>query len=405
MAKGFAPRVEAKNKKTGTRLQSLPSISEVQDNLLSYVEEVKDPRSPRTQKHLLKDILVIAILAVIAGAEGWEDMESYGLSKSLWLKEFLVLPNGIPSDDTFRRIFERIDPTELERILARWLQGILGSWVGEVVSIDGKCLRGSYDREKGIKALSLLTAWAGKQQLILGQVKVENKSNEIPAIPTLLKLLDLQGAVVTIDAIGTQVEIVRQIQAQKADYVLALKKNHPTLYTQLEEEFKSLRKSPDDSSEFSDEQRLEKGLHRLEKRRVWAISVSKFTHLHHQEQWCGLQTIVVVERIRHLWNKTTREVQFYLSSLSANASLLGKIIRQHWKIKNQVHWILDVTFNEDSCRIRSGHSPHNLALLRHWALNVLRQETTLQRSLRQKQKRAAMNNDYMTTILKAFCQA
>lgn len=405
MAKGFAPKVETKNKKTETRLQSIPSISEVQDNLLSYVEEIKDPRSPRTQKHLLKDILVIAILAVIAGAKGWEDMENYGLSKYVWLKEFLTLTNGIPSDDTFRRVFERINPTELERILAQWLQGILGSLVGEVVSIDGKCLRGSYDREKGIKALSLLTAWAGKQQLILGQVKVEDKSNEIPAIPTLLKLLDIQGAVVTIDAMGTQVKIVQQIQAQKADYVLALKKNHSTLYTQIEEKFESLRNCSDYPSEVSYEQRLEKGHHRVEKRRVWAIPVSQFTHLHHQEQWCGLQTIVVVERIRHLWNKTTREVQFYLSSLPANASLLGKIIRQHWGIENQVHWVLDVTFNEDSCRIRSGHSPHNLSLLRRWALNVLRQETTLRRSLRQKQKRAAMNNDYMTTVLKAFCQA
>ncbi|MDC0832229.1 ISAs1 family transposase, partial [Geitlerinema sp. CS-897] len=381
MAKGFAPKVETKNKKTETRLQSIPSISEVQDNLLSYVEEIKDPRSPRTQKHLLKDILVIAILAVIAGAKGWEDMENYGLSKYVWLKEFLTLTNGIPSDDTFRRVFERINPTELERILAQWLQGILGSLVGEVVSIDGKCLRGSYDREKGIKALSLLTAWAGKQQLILGQVKVEDKSNEIPAIPTLLKLLDIQGAVVTIDAMGTQVKIVQQIQAQKADYVLALKKNHSTLYTQIEEKFESLRNCSDYPSEVSYEQRLEKGHHRVEKRRVWAIPVSQFTHLHHQEQWCGLQTIVVVERIRHLWNKTTREVQFYLSSLPANASLLGKIIRQHWGIENQVHWVLDVTFNEDSCRIRSGHSPHNLSLLRRWALNVLRQETTLRRSL------------------------
>ncbi|QIZ72208.1 ISAs1 family transposase [Oxynema aestuarii] len=397
--------VEAKNKKTGSQFQSIPSISEVQDNLLSYVEEIKDPRSHQPQKHLLKNILAIGILAVIAGAEGWEDMENYGLSKYVWLKEFLALPNGIPSDDTFRRVFERINPLELERILARWLQSIMRSLVGEVVSIDGKCLRGSYDREKGIKALSLLTVWPGKQQLILGKVKVQDKSNEIPAIPTLLKLLDLQGAVVTIDALGTQVKIVQQIQAQKADYVLALKKNHSTLYTQIEEEFESLRKSPSNPSEVSYEQRLEKGHHRVEKRRVWAIPISQFTHLHHQEQWCGLQTIVVVERIRHFSNKTTREVQFYLSSPPANASLLGKIIRQNWGIENQVHWALDVTFNEDYCRIRSGHTPHNLSLLRRWTLNVLRQETTLRRSLRQKQKRAAMNNDYMTTVLKAFCQA
>ena len=214
MAKGFAPTVQSVTKERSTRSQEIQPIENIQANLLTYVEEIKDPRSQRTQKHLFKDILVIAILAVIAGAEGWEDMENYGISKYSWLKEFLELPNGIPSDDTFRRVFERVNPEELERALNKWLQLFVGSLVGEVIPIDGKNLRGSYDRNQGIKALNLVTAWASQQQLILRQVKVEDKSNEITAIPILLKLLDIQGAIVTIDAMGTQTEIVSQAQPQ-----------------------------------------------------------------------------------------------------------------------------------------------------------------------------------------------
>ncbi|MBP0022008.1 MAG: ISAs1 family transposase [Cyanobacteria bacterium SBLK] len=403
MAKGFQTPIKSAQPKK----QSVPieSFENSQEKLLSYVEEVEDPRINRTKKHLLKDILTIAILAAIAGAEGWEDIENYGISKYSWLKEFLELPNGIPSDDTFRRVFERIKPEELERVFQKWIQQLMGSLEGEVIPIDGKNLRGSYDREKGIKSLNLVTAWASQQKLILGQVKVKDKSNEITAIPVLLQLLDIRGAIITIDAMGTQTKIVQKIQENQADYVLTLKENHPTLYKQVQEQFTSLSNADITDKEISQDFRIEKGHHRLEKRRVWAIPIEKFSGLYQQEKWCGLQTIVVVERTRHLWNKTTHEVQFYLSSLPADAAILGKIIRQHWEIENQVHWVLDVIFHEDSCRIRSGHSPRNFALLRRLALNALRQETTLKRSLRQKQKRAAMNNDYMTTILKSFCQA
>ena len=205
---------------------------------------------------------------------------------------------------------------------------------------------------------------------------------------------------------GTQAEIVRQILEQKADYVLALKKNHPTLYSQVEEKFQQLpTQPPDESAGMSYHQHLEKGHHRFEKRRVWALDIAHFEDLYQAEQWLELRTIIVVERTRHLWNKITHEVNFYLSSLPADAQFLGRIIRQHWGIENQVHWVLDVTFREDGCRIRSGYSPHNFALLRRLALNALRQETTLQRSLRQKQKRAAMSNDYMMSVLSPFCQA
>ena len=403
MSQGFAP-AKAKPEKPAAKSAKLTPISQIEANLSSYFTDIKDPRVKRTKKHLLKDILVIAILAIITGAEGWEDIENYGYAKEQWLSEFLELPHGIPSDETFRRVFERINPIALSEGLTKWVQQLIPSLEQKIVPIDGKCLRGSYDREQGIKALHLVTAWVAEQNLTLGQIKVEDHSNEITAIPALLELIDIQGAVITIDAMGTQTEIVRLIRAQKADYVLALKTNHPTLHQEVKNWFDKARTLNFEGITVSHDRRIEKGHHRIEKRLVWAVPLSEFGGLYKQGQWSGLQTIVMVERTRHLWNKVTHEVQFYLSSLPADAQNLGNAIRTHWGIENQVHWTLDVTFNEDHCRIHSCHSPRNLALLRRMALNALNQEKSLKRSLRQKMKRAAMNNDYMMTVLQSFCQ-
>jgi predicted transposase YbfD/YdcC len=302
-------------------------------------------------------------------------------------------------------VFEKLDPKVLEEKLSQWLQQIMGSVCQEIIPIDGKSLRGSYEREKGLKNLHLVTAWASGQRLVLGQVKVEDHSNEITAIPALLELLDIAGAIITIDAMGTQTEIVRLIRQKKADYVVALKSNHPTLYNQVKDWFETAKTQEFMGIEMSYDCRTEKGHHRLETRKAKAVSLAKLGELYKEEQWAGLRTIVMVERVRHLWNKTTHEVQFYLSSLPVDAQLNGRAIRQHWSIEKQVHWSLDVTFNEDKSRIRSLNSPQNFALVRRLALNAVNQETTLQRSLRQKIKRAAMNNDYMMQILKCFCQA
>ncbi len=403
MGKGFAP-IKTQPKKPAAKSPKLTPISQIQANLSSYFNEIKDPRVNRTKKHLLKDILVIAILAVIGGAEGWEDIENYGIAKQDWLSEFLELPYGIPSDDTFRRLFERINPIALSECLTKWVQQLIPSLEQKIVPIDGKCLRGSYDREQGIKALHLVTAWVAEQNLTLGQIKVEDHSNEITAIPALLELIDISGAIITIDAMGTQTEIVRLIRDKKADYVLALKTNHPTLHAQVKNWFDKAQADNFEGIQFSHDRRIEKGHHRTEKRLVWAVPLSEFGGLYKQAQWSGLQSIVMVERTRHLWNKVTHEVQFYLSSLPADAQNLGNAIRTHWGIENQVHWTLDVTFNEDHCRVRAGNSPRNLALLRRMALNALNQEKSVKRSLRQKMKRAAMNNDYMMTVLQSFCQ-
>lgn len=403
MGKGFAS-VKAKLENLPAKRPKLTPISQIQANLSSYFTDIKDPRVKRTKKHLLKDILVIAILAIIAGAKGWEDIENYGQAKQQWLSEFLELPHGIPSDDTFRRVFERIEPLALCDCLTQWMQQLIPSLEQKIVPIDGKCLRGSYDREQGIKALHLVTAWVAEQNLTLGQIKVEDHSNEITAIPALLELIDIQGAIITIDAMGTQTEIVRLIRAKKADYVLALKTNHPTLHQEVKNWFETALANHFEGITLSSERRVEKGHHRTEKRVVRAVPLSELDGLYKQEQWLGLQSIVMVERTRHLWNKVTHEVQFYLSSLPADAQNLGNAIRTHWGIENQVHWTLDVTFSEDDCRIRSGNAPRNFALLRRMALNALNLEKTLPRSLRQKSKRASMNNDYMMTVLQSFCQ-
>ena len=403
MVKGFANQEQCSNNKN--EKENMASIDEIQNNLLGYVEEIEDPRVQRTQKHILKEILAIAILAVIAGSQGWEDMENYGIAKQEWLSKFLELPHGIPSDDTFRRVFERIDPESLQKCLEKWVNSIMNSIQGEIIPIDGKTLRGSYDRNKGQSALHTVTAWASQQRLVLGQVKVEDHSNEITAIPALLELLDIEGAIITIDAMGTQTKIVEQIRDQKADYILTLKANHPTLLAEVKQWFTDTQTQGWGSIDHDYYKTVTKGHNRTEKRYVWAIPVAAMGGLYQQEQWSGLQTIVVVERIRHLWNKTTHDIQFYLTSLPPNAQFLCHAIRTHWSIENNLHWTLDVTFREDQCRIRSEYSPQNFALLRRLALNVLHQEKTFKRSLRQKMKQAAMNNNYMMTVLNAFCQA
>lgn len=287
MGKGFAS-IKSKPEKNPVKKAKLTPISQIQTDLFSYFNNIKDPRVKRTKKHLLKDILVITILAVIAGAEGWEDIENYGQAKQQWLSEFLELPYGIPSDDTFRRVFERLDPSALEASFSKWIQELIPSLNKQIVPIDGKCLRGSYDREGGLKALHLVTAWAAGEKLTLGQVKVEDHSNEITAIPVLLELIDIQGAVITIDAMGTQTEIVRLIREKKADYVLALKTNHPTLHAQVKNWFDKARASDFQGISVSTDRRVEKGHHRTEKRLVWAVPLSEFGGLYKQEQWLGL---------------------------------------------------------------------------------------------------------------------
>jgi predicted transposase YbfD/YdcC len=358
---------------------------------------IQDHRSTRTLLHQLSDILTIAVLAVIAGGNGWEDMSLYGLSKFDWLSTFLALPNGIPSPDTFRRVFEKIRPQEFERCFELWVQEVLDDLLPQFIAIDGKEARGSYNREAGTKSLHLVSAWSTEAKLVLAQTKVSSKSNEITAIPILLNVLDIEGSIITIDAMGTQKKIADQIHQAKGDYILSLKANHPTLFQDVSTYFNSLQIA--NTLPLPVEHTTEAGHHRIEIRKYWTFPLSQLPPLHESAQWAGFQTIIAVERIRHLRTKTTHEIQFYLSSLPSNSSHIPSSIRQHWGIENSLHWVLDVTFNEDACRVRSLHAPHNLALVRRFALNILNREHTFKGSLKQKSKRAAMDNRYMLTLL------
>jgi predicted transposase YbfD/YdcC len=396
MSTGF----EKKNK---TETSFTPSVDskDITSKFQEYFTQVKDPRVERTRWHSLTDIITIAILAVIAGAKGWEDIEEYGLNKKEWLERFLELPEGIPSPDTFRRVFEKINPKEFEQCFRRWVQSLVEKLGVEVVAIDGKNHRGSYDRASQLKALHMVSAWSNEHRLVLGQTKVSAKSNEITAIPALLEMLDISGCIITIDAMGTQKSIAQRIVAANADYVLSLKDNHPTLHQEVKNWFEATLAQGFEGIDVSISQRVEKGHHRIENRKVYTVPLSQLPALHEQDLWAGLTTVVMVVRSIQHWNKTTHEVQFYITSLASDAHKIGSAIRQHWGIENSVHWTLDVTFGEDECRIRSVHSPQNFALLRRIALNALERETSFCRSIRQKSRRAAMNDMYMVSVLAA----
>jgi predicted transposase YbfD/YdcC len=394
----MANRVSASSPSPSERCILLDAAT-LRQRIQACFATLQDPRSERTQLHQLSDILTIAILSTIAGGQGWEDMEVYGESKQAWLATFLALPNGIPSADTFRRLFERIHPQQFEQCFEQWVKLLVEDLGVNLIAIDGKGVNGSYDRSIGRKALHLVSAWASEHRLVLAQVQVQAKSNEITAVPALLALLDLKGAIVTLDAMGTQKQIASQIHTAQADYVLTLKANHPTLFQQVAQGFKDAREQGALPPAMT--HTTEAGHHRIDTRQGWVIALDQLPPLHQSQEWLGLQALVVIERTRQLWNKTTHEIQFYLSSLAADDPRSTTVIRQHWSIENSQHWVLDVTFGEDACRVRSLHAPHNLALLRRFALNALNRETSSKRSLKQKSKQAAMNDTYMRTVLAA----
>ena len=361
--------------------------------------DLNDPRIERTKDHLLIDIIAIAILAVISGAEGWVAIETYGKAKYEWLKEFLELPNGIPSHDTFRRVFSRLDPDEFQECFLNWVNVITEKLGIDFIAIDGKTLRQSYDRNQGQKALHIVSAWSSSHQLVLGQKKVKNKSNEITAIPALIEMLEISGSIITIDAMGCQKDITSLIIQKKGDYIIALKANQKCLYEQIKEWFILADEENLLEGESNYYESRETGHNRREKRQIWVVPISSLPCLHNQSLWTGLTTVIMVKSERHLWNKTTTEVRFYISSLAIDAEKISKAIRSHWGIENSLHWTLDVTFSEDKSRIRKENAPENFALLRRLAINLLKQETSFKGSLKMKRYRASMDNNYLTKIL------
>ncbi|MHB1295798.1 MAG: ISAs1 family transposase [Anaerolineae bacterium] len=359
-----------------------------------------DPRRAQGIRHQLLDIITIAICAVICGADGWEDMESWGIAKGDWLRTFLALPHGIPSHDTFGRVFARLDPQQFARCFRSWMTAVFERTEGQVVALDGKTLRCSHDAPQGKAAIHMVSAWATENALVLGQIKVDDKSNEITALPALLQLLSLEGCIVTIAAMGCQTAIAQAVLDQEADYVLALKENQGTLYQDVVRAFHEGLHTGFRDVAHAHCQSTTGGHGRLEIRRCWTIYDEEYVrYFRRAEHWPGLRSVVMVEAERWEGEKVARERRFFISSLTGQAEELLRAIRSHWGIENGLHWVLDIAFREDDCRVRQGHADENLAVLRHMALNLLRQETSLKLGVKNKRLRAAWDEGYLRKTL------
>jgi len=372
--------------------------------LIAILSILPDPRVERTRRHKLIDILVIALLAMINGAAGWEDMEDFADARESWLREFLELPGGVPSADTFRRVFEALDPQVFGECLAQVTADLVTDLKGKVVAIDGKTMRGSFDRRAGASPLHVVSAWVAERGLTLGQVVTEEKSNEITAIPELLKKIDVRGATITIDAMGCQKKIAEAIVDAGADYALALKDNHPVLRQEVEATFLHPQAAGVPKNTINICRVENKGHGRHEVRTVTVISdVNCITSA---DDWKKLRSIVKVERDRTVGGeKTSTETAYYLSSLTVGASTMGERIRAHWSIENNLHWSLDVVFAEDQSRIRSRNGAANMTLVRKLALSLLKMEQSRSgKSIAKKRKIAGWVPDYAFDILSTISQ-
>jgi predicted transposase YbfD/YdcC len=366
--------------------------------LVEQFAALPDPRVERTKRHQLIDIVVMAICAVICGAEGWEDIEMFAEVHQVWFETFLELPNGIPSHDTFRRVFARLEPEEFGGRFLAWVQEVAGVPQGQVVAIDGKTLRRSHDRAGGKAAIHMVSAWASANRLVLGQVKTDDKSNEITAIPELLRVLDLTGCIVTIDAMGCQRDMATTIVDHGAEYVLALKGNQGTLHADVQLFFETAQATGFKAVPHTFHQTVDGDHGRIETRRCWATS--DIAWLDPKGRWSGLTSIAMLEAIRDIEEHTTTEVRFFITTLPAEAQTILHAVRSHWTIENSLHWVLDIAFREDDSRIRKGHAPQNFAVLRHIALNLLQQDTTLKRGLKSQRLKAGWDHDYLLHILR-----
>jgi len=365
-----------------------------------HFTNLEDPRVDRTKLHQLIDILVIAICAVICGADNWEEVELFGQAKEGWFKTFLELSNGIPSHDTFWRVFARLDPQQFQQSFVSWITSVSEVTKGQVVAIDGKTLRRSHDKALGRGAIDMVSAWATENHLVLGQVKVDEKSNEISAIPELLQVLEISGCIVTIDALGCQKEIAKAIIAQEADYVLALKENQGRLYEDVVKLFADLEGSDFKAYAYSQDQTVNKNHGRLETRTCQVIAEQQvLMQLRDAPEWKGLQSVVKVHARRQMGEEVTQKERYFISSLASNARFLLKVVRTHWSIENELHWVLDIAFREDESRIRKDHGPENFAVLRHIALNLVKQEITQKASIKGKRLKAGWDEAYLLKIL------
>jgi len=378
----------------------------VQNSLVAHLAAVRDPRLNLKTAHDLVDILTIAVCTLLCGGEGFNDMEDFGQAKCEWFKTFLRLRNGIPSHDTFNRVFAALDPKEFLECFLRWTQSLRQAVTQEIVALDGKALRRALNR--GESARYVVSAWAASNGLVLGQLKVTDKSNEITAVPELLRMLELSGCIVTLDAMGCQKKIAREIIESDADYVLALKGNQETVHEEVRSFLEATlleqlaprpvgAKLSKEAITLASMETVEKDHGRLETRRYYQSD--RLDWFADRSKWEGLKSIGMVESIREVEGKTTVERRYYLSSLPLGVETFARAVRSHWGVENNVHWIMDVCFGEDQSRVRTGYAAENLATLRRLALNLLKRETTKKRGIRGKQLNAGWDHAYLLRLL------
>lgn len=364
--------------------------------------DMPDPRVVGRCDHALVEILLIAVCGVLCGAESWSEVEEFGNAKRDWLKQYLTLAAGIPSHDTFSRVFRLLDAAEFQRRFRHWVEAHFSIPAGQVIAVDGKALRGSRDSFRGQEAIHLVSAWASESGVLLGQRRVEAKSNEISAVPELLKLLFIKGCIVTLDALNCQKDIAQTILDRQADYVFALKANHPQLHQDVVDWFAWARERAFRDVPHSFYQTISKGHGRLEIRRCWAIADPlALESMGYYQGWAGLRSVVMIQRERHLAGTCQHATVYYLSSLAADAQRLLAATRAHWSVENTFHWTLDVVFAEDASRVRLDDAPENLAILRRIALNLLKRHPA-KLSLKAKRFRAALDDTFRFELLTQF---
>jgi predicted transposase YbfD/YdcC len=365
------------------------------NDFMTHFRTIADPRVERCRQHALIDILFLAICAVLCGADGWEEIEDFGHARLTWLKRFFTFENGIPTHDTIARVLSRLAPDVLQSSFISWINSACELTHGEVIAIDGKTVRRSFKKGDRKSAIHMVSAWANENNLILGQQKVDTKSNEITAIPALLALLDIKGCIITIDAMGCQTAIAEKITAKGADYVLALKGNQSNLSDQVKHLF-AQHTLP--QLKQATHQEIDTGHGRNEKRVCRQIEINQ-KWLPESQRWPKLNTIIEISATREIGDKTTTEKRYYISSLPINAQQANSAVRQHWSIENKLHWVLDVIFREDESRIRRGNGAEVMSTLRRITLNLLKNNTTTKAGIKRKRKMAALDEDFLSALI------
>lgn len=368
----------------------------MKSSIMEFFEVIEDKRDAWKVKHNLLEVIFIAIVGTLCGMDTWQDIADFAEERVEWFRKHLKLEHGVPSHDTIERCFKFIEPKQFQKCFISWTDSLRDFKTGETIAIDGKTMRGTVDKAMGKSAVHMVSAWASENRLVLGQVKTREKSNEITAIPKLLELLIIKGCIITIDAMGTQKDIASIIIGKKADYVLALKENQKNLFYDVRDYFETALKDKAGDFIYEKNKKTEKGHGRIETRTHYYTK--DIDWLAGKDEWSGIKSIGMVTRKSIEGGKTTVDTRYFISSLDEGVEQFAKSVREHWGVES-MHWNLDVTFSEDKMQSRKDYLPENLAVLKRIALNMLKKETAVKKSMHRKRNKALLNEKYLEKIL------